>query len=85
MSDNPLIPLPAAWEIEGCQRDRGWRVRIHGEYVMDGETGEPSVFYPPSRLTTVDDLHAWSAQLKRTIAKLSGADVPEQPMGGMPI
>lgn len=73
---NPLIDrTPPAWEIIECIEHQGWWVKIHGRYICDGETGERSVFRPGYELRTMDDFGRWRDQVKRMIARLSGAAV----------
>ena len=42
------------YEVERSDRERGVRLIINGEYVMDGVTGKPTVYdarqTPPERL-----------------------------------
>lgn len=66
-----LLGEPPAWEIIKCDELNGWQVRVHGRYVMDGETGKRALFKPPREIRSISDLEEWNAQMKRTVGRLA--------------
>lgn len=64
---------PAAWTIAEDVANMGWNVVIHGQWIMDGETGKRDVF----SARECNDMEAAIERRKqwlRTIQKLSGVE-----------
>lgn len=68
------MPAPA-WQFEQCYEGDGWLIRVHGQYIMDAETGRPEVFRPPSEISSSEELEQWRKQVMQTIGRLSGVPV----------
>lgn len=70
-SSNPLLPITPDWEVVEDLTTGERRIRVHGQYVIDNDTGKPAIFRPPNHLDTIGDFLLWNARLRHIAYTMS--------------